>query len=527
MALPFNPLLSYGKEVRSLGEGAYGKVILTDQDYAIKMMATDDDNIILPSTLHEIVSLMKVSSPYVIPVIDVNIGKEYTNLVLPLADATLTHVIQDTTLDVRSIARQLCFGLADIHNANLLHLDLKPENILLHGVSLPSGFTELYEPHLLTGWSEAQVWIADLGISRLHTCAFVPLREEFFSLWYRAPEIILGGPVTAKADVWAIGIILAELFIAQKQGRHIRLLPGDSEIGQLFKIFQLLGTPKSGILTTLPEWRVTYPNWSNNFRPKLIGYDLDADEIDLLAFILDLDYNRRPTIFEVLRHPWFGLNQAQIPQELTCLQSLQTYAHYPPNNWNNQPDINWSHRSNLVNWLDGVRDESKLSPESLAIAVYLIDRFITLKSVPITLLQLLGCACLLLGAFFYERAIPESSDFVWISNNSFTIGELRKMVTIILKSTSFDLAAVTSWFFLSHTLLTLPEIRNNVIAIWRASLLTESHFLPPQRVAEAILVLADESLPLTPDAVILHSQILAIPDVNQIGAVKTNLRALV
>lgn len=518
MALPFRSRKSYGKEVQSLGEGSYGKVILTDQDYAIKMMATDDDDVITPSSLHEIVSLLKVSSPYVIPAIDVIIGKEYTSLVLPLADATLSHIIQNTTLDVRSIATQLCLGLADIHNANLLHLDLKPENLLLHGVALPTGFTELFEPQTLTGWSNAQLWIADLGISRIHTCAFPPLREEFFTLWYRAPEILLGGPVTAKADVWAIGVILAELFIAQKQGSHIRLLPGDSEIDELFKIFQLLGTPTTGALTTLPDWKPTFPQWQDTLLQRLLAYNVDVPEIALVSYLLNLDYTQRPTIFDVLRHPWFG---QIIPRpQLTCLEALQLYAHYPPNRWDDQPDVSFDNRTTLIDWLDEVSGKFKLTPESLALAVYLIDRYISLKSITRSKLQLLGCACLFLGACFYEKYTPEANDFIWIAAKTFTKEDIRKMVNAILKLTSFDLAAVTSWFFLSNALLTDPTLRDNVVYIWRASLVTESHFLPPEQVANAILVLADESLPLTSDAVALHSQIMKIPAKMQISTAK-------
>ena len=519
MALPFKRRSTYGNQVSSLGEGSYGKVILTDQDYAIKMMENDDE-IISPSSLHEIVSLMKVSSPYVIPAIDVIIGKEYTSLVLPLADATLTHVMIDDTLDVKNLAKQLCLGLADIHNANLLHLDLKPENILLHGVALP-GPAELLEPHLLTGWSDAQLWIADLGISRLHTCAFEPLREDFFTLWYRAPEIILGGPVTAKADVWAVGVILAELFISQKKGRIIRLLPGDSGIDQLYKTFRLLGTPTTGALTTLPDWKPTYPQWPDTFTSQLAAYGLDLEEIDLIAYILKLDYIQRPTIFDVLQDPWFG--QMQIPRQVSCLESLQIYAHYPPNRWLVQPEVSWTHRRVLVDWLEEVRGKFKLSPESLTIGIYLVDRFATLRVITKATIQLLGCAALLLGSYFYEKHTPEPRDFIWIAAKSFTNDLLRQMVNVILKLTSFDLAAVTSWFFLSHTLLTRPDLRDRVVDVWRASLITESHFLPPQQVADAILVLADDSLPLTPTAVILHQQIMATPDKYKIVSVKTSL----
>jgi serine/threonine protein kinase len=64
----------------------------------------------------------------------------------------------------------------------------------------------------------------------------VPLRtytHEVVTLWYRAPEILLGGKqYSTPVDVWSIGCIFAEMI------RGEALFRGDSEIGQLMSIFQ-------------------------------------------------------------------------------------------------------------------------------------------------------------------------------------------------------------------------------------------------------------------------------------------------
>ena len=56
--------------------------------------------------------------------------------------------------------------------------------------------------------------------------------------WYRSPELLFGAPLYSGAvDVWAAGCIFAEIIFRQP------LFPGDSDTGQLGKIFNVLGTP--------------------------------------------------------------------------------------------------------------------------------------------------------------------------------------------------------------------------------------------------------------------------------------------
>jgi serine/threonine protein kinase len=56
---------------------------------------------------------------------------------------------------------------------------------------------------------------------------------QVVTLWYRAPEILLGSrQYSTPVDVWSVGCIFAEM-VNQKP-----LFPGDSEIDELFKIFR-------------------------------------------------------------------------------------------------------------------------------------------------------------------------------------------------------------------------------------------------------------------------------------------------
>lgn len=63
---------------------------------------------------------------------------------------------------------------------------------------------------------------------------------------YRAPEVLLRSTsYTSPIDQWAVGCIMAELYTLRP------LFPGSSEVDTMFKICQVLGTPKKVIVYDL------------------------------------------------------------------------------------------------------------------------------------------------------------------------------------------------------------------------------------------------------------------------------------
>lgn len=116
--------------------------------------------------------------------------------------------------------------------------------------------------------------LADFGLAR----AFgVPLRSythEVVTLWYRAPEVLLGSKLySTGVDMWSVGCIFAEMIkksalfpgIFQLNCRRNFTFLGDSEIDQLFRIFRVLGTPNEtmwpGVLS-LPDMKDNFPSWA-------------------------------------------------------------------------------------------------------------------------------------------------------------------------------------------------------------------------------------------------------------------------
>jgi cyclin-dependent kinase 2 len=139
--------------------------------------------------------------------------------------STLTHT------QIKRIMFQLINGINFCHSHRIIHRDLKPQNLLIDRHSTPTRHSDVLK-------------IADFGLARAFSIPIKTLTHEIETLWYRAPEVLLGQKeYSLGVDIWAIGCIFAEL-VEKKP-----LFCGDSEIDQIFKIFQFHGTP------TIKDWQ--------------------------------------------------------------------------------------------------------------------------------------------------------------------------------------------------------------------------------------------------------------------------------
>ena len=83
------------------------------------------------------------------------------------------------------------------------------------------------------------VRLADFGLARLVLHPKRTITHEVETLWYRAPEILLGQKhYTEAVDVWSLGCIYAELF-----KRKPFFVGSGHEIEQIFQIMKIRGTP--------------------------------------------------------------------------------------------------------------------------------------------------------------------------------------------------------------------------------------------------------------------------------------------
>ena len=150
---------------------------------------------------------------------------------------------------------------------------------------------------------DLKVKLADFGLARMFGLPMGKMTHEIITLWYRPPEILLGiENYTTKVDSWSVGCIIYEMFTNKP------LFPGDSEIGQLMKIFQVTGTPNEKNwpdVESLQDYKKTFPKWKAQNISDLIP-EFDKDGIDLIEKLLILDPEKRLTIREAMDHPFFS-----------------------------------------------------------------------------------------------------------------------------------------------------------------------------------------------------------------------------
>jgi serine/threonine protein kinase len=154
------------------------------------------------------------------------------------------------------------------------------------------------------------VKIADFGLSRTFSVPFGKFTKDIASLWYRAPELMLGDEeYSIGVDLWAVGCILAEIIL-----RHPIFL-GDSHIDMLFRIFNVLGTPTDATypgVSKLPYFKSTYPKFKGTGLESIIPV-LDAAGMDLLKRLLAVNPNERSTACEAMKHPFFETVRNRFP----------------------------------------------------------------------------------------------------------------------------------------------------------------------------------------------------------------------
>ena len=115
-----------------------------------------------------------------------------------------------------------------------------------------------------------------------------------------------------------------------------------------------------------------------------------------------------------------------------------------------QTDINEKMRAILIDWLVEVHLKFKLMPETLYLTVNVLDRFLTVKDVHRSRLQLVGCASMLVAAKYEEIYAPEVRDFVYISDKAFTRDDVLAMESEIINTLAFNFTVPTTYHFLNR-----------------------------------------------------------------------------
>ncbi|XP_074354912.1 G2/mitotic-specific cyclin S13-7-like isoform X2 [Apium graveolens] len=113
-----------------------------------------------------------------------------------------------------------------------------------------------------------------------------------------------------------------------------------------------------------------------------------------------------------------------------------------------QPEINQKMRAILVDWLIEVHNKFDLMPETLYLAINILDRYLSTGSVARKELQLVGITSMLTASKYEEIWPPEVNDLTKISDNAYTNQQVLLMEKKILGQLEWNLTVPTPYVFL-------------------------------------------------------------------------------
>lgn len=219
----------------------------------------------------------RLSHPHLTNIIDLIEDDNYYYVVTELTKGgllfdRLRQVKSFSECQAACVVHQIMLGLNYLHQQNIIHRDLKPENIELVS-SDPQNFN---------------IKISDLGFAQKFEQDSEITRVMGTPL-YMAPELVCHQPYGEKVDVWSLGIIVHQLLCGK--------------------------TPFDG--KSLKRIKHNICNRDVNFEN--LGEFTD-DAKDFIKCCLEKDQNIRPTIAELLSHPW--IQKQPIYQQQNNIQNV-------------------------------------------------------------------------------------------------------------------------------------------------------------------------------------------------------------
>ncbi|KZV68370.1 hypothetical protein PENSPDRAFT_582519 [Peniophora sp. CONT] len=122
------------------------------------------------------------------------------------------------------------------------------------------------------------------------------------------------------------------------------------------------------------------------------------------------------------------------------LKEIEKTSQANPEYMNNQKDLAWKMRGILTDWLIQVHMRFRLLPETLFLAVNVIDRFLSARVVSLAKLQLVGITCMFIAAKVEEIVSPSAHDFLRCADSSYTQLEILQAERYILKTLEWNMS---------------------------------------------------------------------------------------
>ena len=295
-----------------LGQGTFGSVYKCfdddTNDYVAVKAISNKESAWREIRIFLILSEKQIDSSSLIKCLESFEDNSFIYIVFPLYGPPLSNTIYDkkqplTMEEIRTIARQLIETTKLLHDNYMLHSDIKPDNILLNRYYNDKRKPDFYKKPYIT--------LCDLGS--------VYTEDEFVygvitTLYYRAPDVVLGYEIGYHCDVWSIGCTIFELATSRC------IFNVDSQEKLIVLIHNTLGpftkTQIERIEHVHNEHRVNLEEEKNKFsdlsgKVANVNHVLEQlkqrekDLYDVIMKMLNIDPEERISLSDVLQLPFF------------------------------------------------------------------------------------------------------------------------------------------------------------------------------------------------------------------------------
>lgn len=488
-----------------IGVGSYGMVFLAEDNQTNEMVAIKESTSFKPSEeiasdfVREVSALQSLKGhPDIIKMIGYSTSGKNAQIVLDAARTSLAADIKAmptkygaSSEATRIALYQIIRGMHYMNESGIWHRDLKPQNILV--------------------MNDEKIKITDFGLARGSPFQWVKPSGAVFTLWYRAPEILIQQALRPHADiydygkpaeVWSVGIVMWNLITADRSDDERTRLAGADSLKQLWSFMWSLGADSfkfcyeddsaktteeckkdiQALLDKLPQSE--NPNafhrtvtQARESTLRSIGLDKDSDTADLLFRLLDPNPDTRITFEEALQHIYFDNIRDQVemlwPAPTAPLElPVEGLCEILP-----ASDINSNMWAILIDWLWEVIIEQEISPGTFSLAIHILRCFFARKPVRRQKIQEHGMAALYLASLYLDLYSISPMQLSYLSANTSTDREIVRTARTMLATIGGQMHLLTSFSYFIALLRQNPNMNAQNIMSKRAQSASPSKVL--------------------------------------------------
>ncbi|KAF8067735.1 kinase-like domain-containing protein [Lyophyllum atratum] len=328
-----------------LGEGTFGEVHKaihkeTGNIVALKRILMHNEKEGMPVTaLREIKILKALRHSCIVNILDMFVVRSTSKdplsvyMVFPYMDHDLAGLLENDRVKlqpshIKLYMKQLLEGTEYMHHNHILHRDMKAANLLISN----TGSLQIADFGLARAF--------DVNVTRNSIDGRVKERKYtncVVTRWYRPPELLMGArQYGGEVDMWGIGCVLGEMFSRRP------ILPGNSDLDQLEKIWQLCGSPNQHSwphYDALPGCEGVKRFQTHSRRIRQTYESVGSETCDLLDKLLTCNPRERITASQALNHDYFWTDPLPAdPKTLPSYEASHEFDkrgqrnHHPPAN---------------------------------------------------------------------------------------------------------------------------------------------------------------------------------------------------